>query len=1255
MAISGDIPEGLSRAKSVGEMKQKETSSLNDAVRYLALVADRLGKNDSSTSDQLTAFTKEFKKAQDRYEQEQKALNVMVQSTRRAGSTESEILAFVKKNAGVTMKSTQDIQDAIVDTKRKISDLVEKSDAIGGEDRLIMRQQLAMLEKSVQFQKNYADVQSELMANMNQSFEDLYAESKAKRRQDELRDRLEESRRLEDKKFQKARDEADKEFQDRREKEDKKANNKGSLFTALLGPLRLFTDPILKVVTKDGENTEEFIKSRLAKSLEKKREVEDEEISERRGKEDKEQDYIKYFESKRNEIYLNTQAQLDELAGGEAALLPIFEQKLLEQDAQQTEFQKYIQEVLPDKLGSVFKTDLKTLQGTTDPLSSVRELPPPEVENVLVPSPDEMVRRELPPPEVENVLAPTAADVLRRELPPPEVENVLAPVAADVLRRELPAPEVENVLAPSPVTSIGEDKETQEQSIASLINAEYHPLLEKIAPNQNTLLAKGGVFGASAVYLGNLLGDQLNEMTEEQDKKKGEGKLLDNVKGFLSKNGLSLMKLAAPLAVMAVGGVMIKKGLDMQQRDTEDSKKYFEDGNTARGVETAWLGDRARLTEENATEELGRTTGKTALLAGGAATVGAGAAGAIAAGGALAGGAGLAGAGTAGMAAMGAAFPPALIAAAVAVGVTVIAKGTQEAFELGWDKNQANIQKELNSTIFDEDASVWEKVKASAESTWKGFTGSLAGGIREAGSVLDAETMIQNEKQIKFLKEQADAGNADYARLFDLMQSEQFKAMNENEQKMLMQSEGLYDDYEKMQQETQKSFGEHLLTAGRTVGGFFTGLADNAMEGMRGRETAKWEVKALKGMENMSREDVFRLKESQEYQDVMANGGDVKSAMESAYLKEQKDTAIARGDLTKDGMVVQKGGGIQGAVAGYAAGGLPGAIVGGIAGDQLGKYFGFGDTGLAYKKRKTGTDEFDNEYRQTFEYSKRKAELMNEGKAAEEADLAVIAEQNQLYQDALTLRLKQSDDYKEIFDKVLKETKDIKKAEEAGLKAARDNKKNTMITTQLMKAKFTEVRDSVKNFAGNVGGWFKDKFSAAGQGMADLGKTIADGAASVWNSIIEWASGLWKGIGEKFTKVLDGVKDVGSGVLDAGKAGLDWLGDKVSGAWDWLTGKGKQPDAVINDGIVLKNGKVVELSPDDNVYATKNEPRVIRDQEAQAAMPSIQKTPAEFTDKNIVAMLQAILNKLDKINIQPQVVTSGGDINFDGLRMAGNL
>jgi hypothetical protein len=1280
MANDNSIPAGLTRAKTAGNAHSIEKESLDDVSARINGLLSVL-KEDLSSKEESKKIDANFKRLINRLKAEQDASILMIKEMKRSGAAEEEIIARLSKDAKERMKNFEGV-------KKSIKDLIYDSDTFNDDQRSKMSEQISLLEKSLTFQERAENFQKSLIdlqkmqfdiqlsqrqkikESLEKSLNDLLEEDKLKRREDELRERLEKDYRLEDKKFQNMRDKDAKALQKRREREDKKASDKGSFVAAMLGPLRLITDPFLKF-TK-GKSTEEYFQSKFEKSLEKRRDAEDESIRERQDKEDKERERARDIESKKNGFYIEAQMRLDQLAGGKAALSPEFERREREMSSQQEQlseqemFQKNIAKLsnsIVSGISSPFRKAKETLNKSveftkgkafhglnkifTGASAAERNAPPPGVESVLAPAPEEALRREISAPSVESVLALAPSETLQREIPPPGVESVLAPAPEEALRREISAPSVESVLAHSPVTPfIGEDMEDQEQL------AEYNPLLEKIAPNRSSLLGRGGVIGASAVYLGNLLGDQLDDMTEGQDKKEGEGGLLDGLFGKGKTGGLftkllpTLASASGVAAVAAIPVAMLAGGMALQKRDAADARDHFEKGDAARGAETLWLGDRSRLTEENANAELGRATGKTALLAGGAAgigalTLGGGAAAGMAAGGAAsAAGAGVLGTGLAAAGAAAAAvLPPVLIGAAVAAGVTIIAKGTQEAFELGWDKNQANIQKELNSTIFDEDASVWEKIKAGAGSVWKGFTGSLAGGIREAGSVLDAETMIQNEKQIKFLREQADAGNKDYARLLDLMQNEQFKTMDENERKMLMQAEGLYDDYEKMRQETQKSFGEHLLTAGRTVGGFFTGLADTSAEAVRGKKTARWEAEILKGLEKTSDEDIARLKQSKEFQDTMANGGSEKDAMEAAYLKEQKDEAVARGDLTKDGMVIQQSG----------------ALFGGLAGNKLGKYFGFGDMGLAYKERKTGSKELDNEYRQTFEYSKRKAELMDECETAEEADLAVIAEQNQLYHDSLTLRLKQSKEYKETFDSVLKETGDIKKAENEGLKAASKNKKNTMATNKLMKAKFTEVWKTVKDFAGNVGGWFKDKFSAAGQGMANLGKAIADGASAVWGSVTEWASGLWKWIGEKFTKVLDWLKNFGGGLLDVGKAGLDWLGDKASGAWSWLTGEERSADSSINDGIVLKNGKVIEISPDDNVYATKNEPRVIRDQEAQAAMPSVQKTPAEFTDKNIVATLQAILDRLNKMDIKPQVVTSGGDINFDGLKMAGNL
>jgi hypothetical protein len=457
-----------------------------------------------------------------------------------------------------------------------------------------------------------------------------------------------------------------------------------------------------------------------------------------------------------------------------------------------------------------------------------------------------------------------------------------------------------------------------------------------------------------------------------------------------------------------------------------------------------------------------------------------------------------------------------------------------------------------------------------------------------------------------------------------------------------MQAEGLYDEFKESQEATRKSLGEHLLTAGRTVTGFFSGLVDTTMEGMRGRETAVWETAALKGMENMTGEDVDRLKQSKDYQDAIANGKDHKGAMQAAYLAQEREKAVARGDLREDGMAIQEGNWLSGMAAGSIAGGPAGALAGALGGAFFGKYLGFGDTGTAYKERQS-----DEEYRQTFEYSKKKTELMNQGMTAEEADLAAIEEQNNLYEQAMTLRLKQSKDYKKEFDKQLKEGKSIKEAEESALRAAKENKRNTMTTTELVKDKLREMGETLSGWARNIGGFFKEKFSAAGEGLADLGNIIKEGAQGVWNAVSEWFSGIWQGIGDKVKEGLGAISE-----------GWDWVKGKAREGVDWFTGLFSGGDAPvespakINDGIVTKDGRVIEVSPDDNIYATKNDFKNSRDQETQAAMPDVPRTISEFTDTRIIAAIQVLTEVLKSKEMSTTITSPGESINFDQFRMA---
>ena len=749
--------------------------------------------------------------------------------------------------------------------------------------------------------------------------------------------------------------------------------------------------------------------------------------------------------------------------------------------------------------------------------------------------------------------------------------------------------------------------------------SEDEGILADTNPAENDLLRKGGVIGAAAVFLGKEI-RKLGEGIDDIDVGDDDG-FLDNLMGgklkkTLTKLAPTLASAAGVAAVAAVPVAMLAGGLKLQERDTEDAKKYAEQGNYGRAVETAWLGDRSRLTEENANSELGRTTGKTALIAGGAAGVGALAAGGAAAGmsagaAAAAGGAGLLGTGLAAAGATASAvFPPALIAAAIAAAVTVVAKGTQEAFELGWDKNQAEIQKNLYDTIYSEDSSVWEKIKASVSSGWKEFTGTIAGGIRGVTEELEGDAAIEWQRGIEYLEKTAAEGNKENSRLLTMLQSEEFKALSDKDQEMILKSEGLFDEYQTMLDEAQNSFGESLLNGLRATGDFFKGAVNTKMEALNGKKGAAIDAQLLKDMDKITGEDVERLKNSTAYAEALSQGKNKKQAMEAAYLDEKHRENAVLGIQKENGVAV-----------------------------------GFNDYAITYfQKKKT-----DEDYRQTHEYSQEKAKLMQQGYTSEEADLKAIQEYNEMYEQALTYRLKQTKDYREHYKKCLKEGKSMAQAEKESLQVAKENTRNTMTVTELIKDKFSSIGTSIKETFTKIGDKVSEGFNAFKE--SDFVKTITDFTSGIWNSVTEW----FGKIGNWFSEKWDSVTGALSGAWDATKEGFsaagDWIGDKATSIWNWVTGS--SPDEQIDDGIVTKDGKVIQLSPDDNVYATKNMPTVVGDADAQRAMPSVPTPQAEFTDKGIIAAIQVLTEVLKSKNMSPEInIPDNSVVGFDQYRSA---
>ena len=86
---------------------------------------------------------------------------------------------------------------------------------------------------------------------------------------------------------------------------------------------------------------------------------------------------------------------------------------------------------------------------------------------------------------------------------------------------------------------------------------------------------------------------------------------------------------------------------------------------------------------------------------------------------------------------------------------------------------------------------------------------------------------------------------------------------------------------------------------------------------------------------------------------------------------------------------------------------------------------------------------------------------------------------------------------------------------------------------------------------------------------------------------------------------------------------------------------------------LTKDGKVIQLSPDDNVYATKNMPTVVGDADAQRAMPTIPVEHAEFTDVGIIEAIQELITVVKNKNMAPEINIEGdSSVNVEDFRTA---
>jgi hypothetical protein len=987
------MPEGLERLPD-------EYQNTNEGIeRLIKLISQNDAANKKHISDLAKNYHIDIKRIIKEQDKTQKEVAFYISELKKAGASDQEIAAYIKKN--IKLKSGEEqLSVSMKKMQENLQDMVQNTKFKTDEDKALAEKQAQTLEK---YFKEREKSKAEKWAN---------------------------------RKLNTVKEEAGSALKDTLVK------GLGAGFQTLLGPLRLIIDPILdlggtksldlfdKIIERSSERESAKNEDLLTRfgDLASAYSEEDEWSTERKKdpksrkeKSDESKDPINKSQ-KVGPIEPNRSSLLRN--GGIVGASAVF---LADSFAMGGEGN-------PDKI-------TKEKEGSLDAVEHLSSagFPPENKESV----------------EESPVLFPT--DILPEEdTSKPDITAEI-PVFPDFFQKR--EKELGDTIVPNFLAAGAREENERIEKLD-----ETSELFSSIEPTRSDLLKRGGVIGASAVFLADFLTGESNP--ERSGAEKGDTNFLGipggigGLKGAIAK----FLPVAVGNAVaMAIPLAMAAGAIALQKRDTEDSKKYADRGDYGRATETFLLGDRERITEETAGSELGRTTGKFALaggaVAGGVAAGGfiAGGGAAAAAGAATAAGAGTLGAaGAAGLAALGAVVPPALIAAAIAAAAAAVAKGTQEAYELEYDKNAATIQRDLQRLISDEEAPFLKRVGAEFKSDWVTLTSTLAGGIRGVTEVMDVEAERNVQQQLEILRRQADEGNEKSARIYEMMSQQSFREKTAKEKERLLRSEGLYEEYLDVVSESDNNFWEKLKNGTMAAVKGAEGTLNTVHENMKGTITAKWERLQLANMDKkLTRtEDIDRLKNSEVYQQTMGDTGDPLKAMEEAFLAEQREMAQARGDIDASGMVV--------------------------------------DIFDKIKLRlKSFTDISDEVIMQSTEFDTRRLQLLSEGISAEEADRRAMEEQRDILTSQMELRLKQTKEYKKAFDAALDEGKSLKDAEKQALAKVKGNKEYLKSFGEDLGKGLENMWQSTKDFFGT--GWDK----------------VKSGGAAAWKSVKGFGGNVW--------------------------------------------------------------------------------------------------------------------------------------------------
>ena len=141
------MPDGLT-FKSEQQKQDLTYGASEKALTQFLSIAKQLGTHNTDLQEEITDLIKQQQKLYKRFDEEQAQRIMDAKLLKQKGASDEEIIAYLSKRQDTYEKDTKALFDSFGNLHRTLEGWIEEDENLSGEDRVLLRKQLEVFQKS---------------------------------------------------------------------------------------------------------------------------------------------------------------------------------------------------------------------------------------------------------------------------------------------------------------------------------------------------------------------------------------------------------------------------------------------------------------------------------------------------------------------------------------------------------------------------------------------------------------------------------------------------------------------------------------------------------------------------------------------------------------------------------------------------------------------------------------------------------------------------------------------------------------------------------------------------------------------------------------------------------------------------------------------------------------------------------------------------------------------------------------------------